>query len=195
MIVKTFESFNSLSEGYFYHNSDREIEEFSPQPRGRKKNEYLYFSEDENAFIDAKYTYKVRLRFDPDRIFCTFQHQAGKYGISFSAGDYREEIMDLFASDTEYFIDEWEKTGVDSPREVIEYYLDEGGNEDDKVGLLYYFLTKWNDSWSIIETDRFLEFIESKGFTGFVTNEEGILCIATKDYVGNIEIVDKKNMW
>jgi hypothetical protein len=35
-------------------------------------------------------------------------------------------------------------------------------------GLLYYFITKWCDSWAIIETDLFLNFIESKGYNNHI---------------------------
>ena len=66
----------------------------------------------------------------------------------------------MFTKNLDYFYEEWIRVGVDSPDEVLEYFISEGGDENDKVGLLFYFLTKWNDSWVIIETDMFLNYIE-----------------------------------
>jgi len=179
--------------GIFYHNSDYDIKSFIPQVKKTKKTNYLFFSNEPNTFIDRKFTYKVKLEFNPNKIFNTFRHIT-KYGIKYTLDEYKGEVLRLFENNTEYFIKEWENTGVDSVGEVMEYYLDEGGNEDDMVGLLYYFITKWCDSWAIIETDLFLNFIESKGYTGFVTQEEGLINIACKDFL-SIDIINKQNMW
>jgi len=179
--------------GVFYHNSDSDIKSFIPQIKQSKRTEYLFFSNEPNSFIDRKFTYTVKLEFNPNKIFNTFRHIT-KYGLKYTLDEYKDEVLRLFENNTEYFIKEWENKGVDSVDEVMEYYLDEGGNEDDMVGLLYYFLTKWNDSWAIIETDLFLDFIESKGYTGFVTQEEGLINIACKDFL-SIDIIDKQNMW
>ena len=103
-------------------------------------------------------------------------------------------MLDLFENNVDYFIDEWNRTGVDSVEEVMEYFVtDKNGYEYDMVGLLYYFITKWNDSWAVIETDKFLDFIESKGYYGFVTLEEGLTNIACNDFE-SIEIINKRNM-
>ena len=180
--------------GIFYHNSDNDIDTFKPQLKDdRIKRKYLFFSNEPNTFIDRKYTYKVELEFNPDKIFNPFKH-INKYGLKYNLIDYKDEVLDLFDKHTEYFINEWDKTGVDSVNEVLEYYVDEGNDEDDLVGLLYYFLSKWNDSWALIETDLFLKFLESKGFNGFVTQEEGLINIACYDYI-SIKILDKSNMW
>jgi len=201
--------------GVFYHNSDSDIKSFIPQIKQSKRTEYLFFSNKPNSFIDRKFTYTVKLEFNPNKIFNTFRHIT-KYGLKYTLDEYKDEVLRLFENNTEYFIKEWENKGVDSVDEVMEYYLDEGGSEDDMVGLLYYFLTKWNDSWAIIEddmvgllyyfltkwndswaiieTDLFLDFIESKGYTGFVTQEEGLINIACKDFL-SIDIIDKQNMW
>ena len=180
--------------GIFYHNSDYNIDLFKPQLRNRKKNSYLFFSNEPNTFIDRKYTYEVKLKFDPNRIFNTFKH-INDYGIKYTLEEYKDEVLDLFENNVDYFIDEWNRTGVDSVEEVMEYFVsDKNGDEDDMVGLLYYFITKWNDSWAVIETDKFLDFIESKGYYGFVTLEEGLTNIACNDFE-SIEIINKRNMW
>jgi len=179
--------------GIFYHNSDYDIKSFIPQVKKTKKTNFLFFSNEPNTFIDRKFTYKVKLEFNPNKIFNTFRHIT-KYGIKYTLDEYKGEVLRLFENNTEYFSKEGENTGVDSVGEVMEYYLDEGGNEDDMVGLLYYFITKWNDSWAIIETDLFLNFIESKGYNGFVTQEEGLINIACKDFL-SIDIINKQNMW
>ena len=179
--------------GIFYHNSDYDIELFKPQLRNRKKHSYLFFSNEPNTFIDRKYTYEVKLKFDPNRIFNTFKH-INDYGIKYTLEEYKDEVLDLFENNVDYFIDEWNRTGVDSVEQVMEYFINEGGDEDDMVGLLYYFITKWNDSWAVIETDKFLDFIESKGYYGFVTLEEGLTNIACNDFE-SIEIINKRNMW
>jgi hypothetical protein len=54
---------------------------------------------------------------------------------------------------------------------------------------LLEFLINWNDSWVIIETDKFIDFIESKGYSGFLTNEEGITSVALKNIDG-VEIIN-----
>lgn len=100
----------------------------------------------------------------------------------------------MFTKNLDYFYEEWIRVGVDSPDEVLEYFINEGGDENDKVGLLFYFLTKWSDSWVIIETDMFLNYIESKGYTGFVTQEEGLLNLGLKDDF-NAVIIKKEDMW
>ena len=179
--------------GIFYHNSDYDFNSFDAQIKKDKKTNYLFFSNEPNIFIDRKYTYKVKLQFDPNKIFNTFKH-INDYGIKYTLEDYKDEVLELFEDNLSYFLNEWEKTGVDSINEVMEYYIDGGGDEDDMVGLLYYFLTKFNDSWAIIETNKFLDFIESKGFNGFVTHEEGLINIACKDFK-SIEIIGKKEMW
>jgi len=179
--------------GIFYHNSDYDFSSFNAQIKKDKKTNYLFFSNEPNTFIDRKYTYKVKLQFDPNKIFNTFKH-INDYGIKYTLEDYKDEVLELFEDNLSYFLNEWEKTGVDSINEVMEYYIDAGGDEDDMVGLLYYFLTKFNDSWAILETDKFLDFIESKGFNGFVTHEEGLINIACKDFK-SIEILGKKEMW
>jgi len=179
--------------GIFYHNSDYDFNSFNTQINKDKKTNYLFFSNEPNTFIDRKYTYKVKLQFDPNKIFNTFKH-INDYGIKYTLEDYKDEVLELFEDNLNYFLNEWEKTGVDSINEVMEYYIDGGGDEDDMVGLLYYFLTKFNDSWAIIETNKFLDFIESKGFNGFVTHEEGLINIACKDFK-SIEIIGKKEMW
>ncbi len=179
--------------GIFYHNSDYDFNSFNTQIKKDKKTNYLFFSNEPNTFIDRKYTYKVKLQFDPNKIFNTFKH-INDYGIKYTLEDYKDEVLELFEDNLNYFLNEWEKTGVDSINEVMEYYIDGGGDEDDMVGLLYYFLTKFNDSWAIIETNKFLDFIESKGFNGFVTHEEGLINIACKDFK-SIEIIGKKEMW
>jgi hypothetical protein len=179
--------------GIFYHNSDYDINSFNTQINKDKRTNYLFFSNEPNTFIDRKYTYKVKLQFDPNKIFNTFKH-INDYGIKYTLEDYKDEVLELFEDNLSYFLNEWEKTGVDSINEVMEYYIDAGGDEDDMVGLLYYFLTKFNDSWAILETDKFLDFIESKGFNGFVTHEEGLINIACKDFK-SIEILGKKEMW
>lgn len=179
--------------GIFYHNSDYDFNSFNTQIKKDKKTNYLFFSNEPNTFIDRKYTYKVKLQFDPNKIFNTFKH-INDYGIKYTLEDYKDEVLELFEDNLNYFLNEWEKTGVDSINEVMEYYIDAGGDEDDMVGLLYYFLTKFNDSWAIIETNKFLDFIESKGFNGFVTHEEGLINIACKDFK-SIEIIGKKEMW
>ena len=179
--------------GIFYHNSDYNIDLFKPQLRNRKKNSYLFFSNEPNTFIDRKYTYEVKLKFDPNRIFNTFKH-INDYGIKYTLEEYKDEVLDLFENNVDYFIDEWNRTGVDSVEEVMEYFVtDKYGYEYDMVGLLYYFITKWNDSWAVIETDKFLDFIESKGYYGFVTLEEGLTNIACNDFE-SIEIINKRNM-
>jgi hypothetical protein len=179
--------------GIFYHNSDYDFNSFNTQIKKDKKTNYLFFSNEPNTFIDRKYTYKVKLQFDPNKIFNTFEH-INDYGIKYTLENYKDEVLELFEDNLSYFLNEWEKTGVDSINEVMEYYIDAGGDEDDMVGLLYYFLTKFNDSWAIIETNKFLDFIESKGFNGFVTHEEGLINIACKDFK-SIEIIGKKEMW
>ena len=179
--------------GIFYHNSDYDFSSFNAQIKKDKKTNYLFFSNEPNTFIDRKYTYKVKLQFDPNKIFNTFKH-INDYGLKYTLEDYKDEVLDLFEDNLNYFLNEWEKTGVDSINEVMEYYIDAGGDEDDMVGLLYYFLTKFNDSWAILETDKFLDFIESKGFNGFVTHEEGLINIACKDFK-SIEIIGKMEMW
>ena len=179
--------------GIFYHNSDYDFNSFNAQIKKDKRTNYLFFSNEPNTFIDRKYTYKVKLQFDPNKIFNTFKH-INDYGIKYTVEDYKDEVLDLFENNLDYFLNRWTKAGVDSIGEVMEYYIDEGGDEDDMVGLLYYFLTKFNDSWAIIETDKFLDFIESKGFNGFVTHEEGLINIACKDFK-SIEIIGKMEMW
>jgi len=179
--------------GIFYHNSDYDFNSFNAQIKKDKKTNYLFFSNEPNTFIDRKYTYKVKLQFDPNKIFNTFKH-INDYGIKYTLEDYKDEVLDLFKDNLDYFLDKWTKAGVDSIGEVMEYYIYEGGDEDDMVLLLYYFLTNFNDSWAIIETDKFLDFIESKGFNGFVTHEEGLINIACKDFK-SIEIIGKKEMW
>jgi len=55
--------------GIFYHNSDNDIDTFKPQLKDdRLKRKYLFFSNEPNSFIDRKYTYKVELEFNPDKI-------------------------------------------------------------------------------------------------------------------------------
>lgn len=179
--------------GIFYHNSDYDFNSFNAQIKKDKRTNYLFFSNEPNTFIDRKYTYKVKLQFDPNKIFNTYKY-INDYGLKYTLEDYKDEVLDLFEDNLDYFLDEWTRAGVDSINEVMEYYIDIGGDEDDMVGLLYYFLTKWNDSWAIIETDKFLDFIESKGFNGFVTQEEGLTNIACKDFK-SIEIIGKKEMW
>lgn len=179
--------------GIFYHNSDYDFNSFNAQTKKEKRTNYLFFSNEPNTFIDRKYTYKVKLQFDPNKIFNTFKH-INEYGLKYTLEYYKDEVLDLFEDNLDYFLDKWTRAGVDSIGEVMEYYIDEGGDEDDMVGLLYYFLTKFNDSWAIIETDKFLDFIESKGFNGFVTHEEGLINIACKDFK-SIEIIGKKEMW
>lgn len=179
--------------GIFYHNSDYDIESFKPQLRNRKKSSYLFFSNEPNTFIDRKYTYEVKLKFNPNRIFNSFKF-INDYGIKYTLEEYKDEVLDLFENNVDYFIDEWNKTGVDSVNEVMEYFIDEGGEDGDMVGLLYYFISNWNDSWAVIETDKFLDFIESKGYYGFVTLEEGLTNIACNDFE-SIEIMSKRNMW
>ena len=179
--------------GIFYHNSDYDIESFKPQLRNRKKSSYLFFSNEPNTFIDRKYTYEVKLKFNPNKIFNSFKF-INDYGIKYTLEEHKDEVLDLFENNVDYFIDEWNRMGVDSVNEVMEYFINEGGEDGDMVGLLYYFITKWNDSWAVIETDKFLEFIESKGYYGFVTLEEGLTNIACNDFE-SIEIMSKRNMW
>ena len=179
--------------GIFYHNSDYDIESFKPQLRNRKKSSYLFFSNEPNTFIDRKYTYEVKLKFNPSKIFNSFKF-INDYGIKYTLEEHKDEVLDLFENNVDYFIDEWNRMGVDSVNEVMEYFINEGGEDGDMVGLLYYFITKWNDSWAVIETDKFLEFIESKGYYGFVTLEEGLINIACNDFE-SIEIMSKRNMW
>lgn len=180
--------------GIFYHNSDYEIDNFIPQTKKDiSKSNYLFFSNEPNTFIDRKYTYKVQLLFDPERIFNPFNHIT-KYGLTCNIHEYKDEILDMFEKNTDYFINEWEKKRVDRIGEVMVYFVDEGNDKNDLVGLLYYFLTKWNDSWAIIETNIFLNFLDSKGFNGFVTQEEGLINIACNNFK-SIKIIEKRNMW
>ena len=81
--------------GIFYHNSDYNIDLFKPQLRNRKKNSYLFFSNEPNTFIDRKYTYEVKLKFDPNRIFNTFKH-INDYGIKYTLDEYKDEVLNLF---------------------------------------------------------------------------------------------------
>jgi len=185
------ESVNSI---VFYHNSDYDFEKFLPQKKDDKlKRNYLFFSNDRNTFIDRKYTYTVQLRFNSNKIFNCYKH-INNFGLKYTLSKYENDIKKMFTKNLDYFYEEWIRVGVDSPDEVLEYFISEGGDENDKVGLLFYFLTKWNDSWVIIETDMFLNYIESKGFTGFVTQEEGLLNLALKDDF-NAVIIKKEDMW
>jgi len=194
--VKNFKQF--MNEGVnnviFYHNSDYDFENFLIQKKEDKlKRDYLFFSNERNTFIDRKYTYTVELKFNSDKIFNCYKH-INSFGLKYTLAKHENNIKNMFSKNIDYFYEEWIKVGVDSPDEVLEYFISEGGDENDKVGLLFYFLTKWNDSWVIIETDIFLKYIESKGFTGFVTQEEGLLNLGLKDDF-NAVIIKKEEMW
>ena len=39
--------------GIFYHNSDKDIEYFTPQLRDVKKSQYLFFSNEPNTFLST----------------------------------------------------------------------------------------------------------------------------------------------
>jgi len=189
---------HSLNEGTnsatFYHNSDYDFENFLVQKKDDKlKRNYLFFSNEKNTFIDRKYTYTVQLKFNSDKIFNCFKH-INNFGLKYTLNEYENDIKKMFAKNLNYFYNAWLKAGVDSPDEVLEYFINEDGDGNDKIELLFYFLTKWNDSWVIIETDMFLTYIETKGFTGFVTQEEGLLNLALKDDF-NAVIIKKEEMW
>ena len=177
----------------FYHNSDYNFNEFIKQNKYNKASDnYLFFSKDKNAFIERKFTYTVELRFNSKKIFNTFSF-IKDFGLTNSLELYGDEVKQLLSNNVDYFLNEWGNVNVDSQESVIEYYENIGGDGNDKVGLLYYFLTKWNDSWVILETDIFLKFIESKGFDGFITVEEGIINIALRDnFTANI--INKEHM-
>ena len=194
-ITKKFNEFvkESINNIIFYHNSDHVFTEFIKKNNdGKLKRNYIFFSSTKNAFIEAEYTYTVKLTFNSDDIFNTFDF-IKNFGIKYTLGSYVEEVKKLLSDNVEYFYDHWEKVGVDSPKEVIEYYIRDGGDEDDRVGLLFYFLRYWNDSWVIVETDIFLNFIESKGYSGFVTMEDGILNLGLKDNF-KADIISRENM-
>lgn len=194
--VKNWKQFlnESVNSVVFYHNSDYDFEKFLTQKKDDKlKRNYLFFSNDRNTFIDRKYTYTVQLKFNSNKIFNSYKH-INNFGLKYTLSKYENDIKKMFTENLDYFYEEWIRVGVDSPDEVLEYFISEGGGENDKVGLLFYFLTKWNDSWVIIETDMFLNYIESKGFTGFVTQEEGLLNLALKDDF-NAVIIKKEDMW
>ena len=183
-----------LNSKIFYHNSDYDFNKFIPQKKDDKlKYHYLFFSNEKNVFIDRKFTYTVQLTFNSDKIFNCYKH-VNDFNLKYTISQYENDIKNMFSKNINYFYEEWIRMDVDSPEDVLEYFIDEGGNENDKVGLLFYFLTKWNDSWVILETDLFLNFIESKGFTGFITQEEGLLNLALKDDFNAI-IVKKEDMW
>lgn len=165
----------------FYHNSDSDFEKFLAQKKDDKlKRNYLFFSNETNTFVERKYTYTVQLNFNSNKIFNCYKY-VNDFGLKYTLSRYENDIKKMFTENLDYFYEEWIRVGVDSPNEVLEYFINEGGDQNDKVGLLFYFLTKWNDSWAIIETDLFLNFIESKGFIGFVTQEEGLINLALKD--------------
>ena len=48
----------------FYHNSDKNIIKFEPD-----KHRYIFFSKEENSIIFGKFTYKVKLTFNPLKNF------------------------------------------------------------------------------------------------------------------------------
>ena len=194
--IKNWKQFfnEGINTTIFYHNSDYDFEKFSTQKKDDKlKRNYLFFSNERNTFIDRKYTYTVQLTFNSDKIFNCYKH-INNFDLKYTLSKYENDIKKMFTKNLDYFYKEWIRAGVDSPNEVLEYFINEGGDENDKVGLLFYFLTKWNDSWVIIESDMFLNYIESKGFTGFVTQEEGLLNLALKDDF-NAAIIKKEYMW
>ena len=193
--IKKFNQFinESNSNKYiFYHTTDSDIESFTAQLKDNKlKRHYLFFSIEPNAFMKGKFVYTIELDFNPSKIFNTFEFITD-CGIRCNINDY--DIKKLLENNLDYFYDIWENGGVDSPMDLLDYYISDGGDENDKIGLLYYFITKCNDSWIILETDIFLKFIESKGFEGFVTVEEGLLCLALKKY-NSIKIINKQKTY
>ncbi len=100
--------------GIFYHNSDYDIESFKPQLRNRKKNSYLFFSNEPNTFIDRKYTYEVKLKFNPNKIFNTFKH-INDYGIKYT--------LEEFTSYTFFFLELFFKSIYRFPSLLIDFSL------------------------------------------------------------------------
>jgi len=186
---------NSNTNNIFYHISKKDFDVFSKQLRNNiKVSEYLFFSEEINGFITGDYLYTVELDFNPKKIFNSFKFsENNNYGIEFTLEKYIDDVKELFKNNLEYFYNEWIQYNVDSPENVLEYFTSIGGDENDKVGLLYYFLTEWNDSFAIIESNKFLEFLETKGFDGFITMEEGIFNIALR-YYNEIKILKKEKI-
>lgn len=188
--LKLFESFNS---SIFYHNSDRnDIIRFEKSSNSHTKvSNYAFFSSEPNSFISFKgdnFEYKVSIDIDYNKIFNIFEDKNINGTIINSCfSKYKDEIINLLENNLDYFYKVWIDVRVDSPEEVSEYYDD----NISKLDLLINFLTEWHDSWCILETDLFLNFIESKNFIGFLTIEEGITNLALNyKYNDNIKILD-----
>lgn len=201
--VKVFEEYNykkciKNSNGnctIFYHVSNIDnIQEFKPTRNTKKSHKYIFFSTDiDSLIIDEEFTYEVNLDCDIKKIFNVYNFitKSDKLkGIENNFNKHKEEIIKLLNDNIDYFYNEWEKVGVDNPDEVSQNY----DEELSKLDLLVLFLTEWNDSWVILETDKFIDFIESKGYMGFITMEEGKINIAIKD-PNCIKIIKKYKTW
>ena len=177
---------------HWYHNSDNIFKEFKKRPPNGDSlvRDYLFFSSEPNMFIYREYMYEVKLNFRPNRIFNPFKH-VDEFGLKYNIDE--EEVKKLLGDNLDYFYAAWIKSNVDSPEEVLEYgpFISEGGDETDKLGLLFHFVTEWNDSWAILETNLFLDYIKRKGFDGFVTIEEGIINLALRENF-DIQIIDRR---
>ena len=188
--LKLFESFNS---NIFYHNSNRnDIIKFEKiNNSNTKMSNYAFFSSEPNGFISFKgdnFEYKVSIDIDYNKIFNIYKDKNINGNIINSCfNKYENEIIDLLENNLDYFYKNWNDSNTDNPESVSEYYE----TYLSKLDLLIKFLTEWNDSWCILETDLFLNFIESKNYIGFLTIEEGIINLALNyKFNDNIKILD-----
>jgi hypothetical protein len=186
----------------FYHQTDDPNLNFIKGGGGHYDG-YIFFSTQPQSFLVREYSYEITLHINKDDIFCIYPKKSiitDQYGkasdVIFNSiyDKHKKEINELLSDNLDYFYEMWIRSGTDAPTDV-QYLWNEKNNLDpdytsDPLELLTWFTTEWNDSWCILETALFINFIESKGYKGFLTIEEGIINIAIKD-IDRIEIIKK----
>lgn len=178
-----------------YHRSNYNLaiddggyDTFKSREGDLKVLDYKFFSvgeESRDIFGGGrKYEYMVELEYNPNNIFSPHPNIKGlKVNYIFDNEKIKEDFLKFLNDNLEYFYNT-DYLGNDNPndKEVEEAFeRQEGGDRNDKFGLLVHYIRYWNDSWILMENNLFLEYIESKGFDGFTTMEQGFSHIAVKN--------------
>jgi len=198
--MKYLKSFNEsivgkkINQITLYHQSDNPNLEIGNLQRNKKTLGYFFLSTEHQSFIEREYTYSLSIDLKNEDIFNIFPDEY-YYGIDLKIDNYldndsnKEDVIKLLEDNIEYFYKIWIDSGTDDAEDATGVFEEKFNRVPEKLELLYWFLTTWNDSWRIIESDIFLNYIESKGFKGFTTVEEGILSVGINNrYHDSIKI-------
>lgn len=190
--IKLFESYLkdiSNNELILYHQSDApNIKKFKrPYSHLKKKVfDYTFFSFEEQGFLQREYTYRVKIKLAPNEIFVIYSQDIlnainKNVPIQSSFPSMENEIRKLVSENNEYLLKVWKESNTDNKESVSELYKEKFNKIPSDDEILMWFLTTWNDSWCLLESDLLIDFIESRGFKSFVTIEDGQLNVAVNN--------------